>query len=177
MRVCKNCNKKFPYRLMVDGKIRSLTKRKYCLECSPFGNHNTRDVIRLTEPMECVTCKRNLSNRRRRFCQTCIKEKARYKIKKKIYQALKECSCWVCGYDKGESGMYVLHFHHVNPENKTNTITEMLNSCHNFDKIMEEVRKCISICPTCHAEFHFAKSITQEEIEKIYVDKWSIIDK
>lgn len=41
MPICKNCGRKFPARIKIDGKTRLLTKRKYCLVCSPFGEHNT----------------------------------------------------------------------------------------------------------------------------------------
>lgn len=156
--------------------MRNLDSRKYCLDCSPFGLHNTRDVIRLEQPMECVECHKALPNRRRRFCQTCIKKKARYKLKKKIYDYLGEIKCWVCGYDKGETGMYVLAFHHVNSEEKEFEIAQMLSGVQNFNLLLKEIRKCISICPNCHSEFHHAKTIEEETLQKIYLDKWTIIE-
>lgn len=37
MKFCKNCKKQIPYKATVDGIVRRLNKRKYCLECSPWG--------------------------------------------------------------------------------------------------------------------------------------------
>ena len=50
MRICKNCNKSFPFLIVVDGKIRNLGSRSFCLDCSPFGFHNTRPLSGLRNP-------------------------------------------------------------------------------------------------------------------------------
>ena len=44
MPVCKKCNNKFPNRIIVDGHPRILSSRKYCLDCSPYGLHNTKKL-------------------------------------------------------------------------------------------------------------------------------------
>lgn len=41
---CKKCGTYFPLKQLVEGKPRVFTSRKYCLECSPFGQHNTRKL-------------------------------------------------------------------------------------------------------------------------------------
>ena len=46
MPVCQKCQAKFPIWLKVDGKKRNLKNRKFCLNCSPFGLHNTTDLTR-----------------------------------------------------------------------------------------------------------------------------------
>ncbi|MBD3261509.1 MAG: hypothetical protein GF334_07490 [Candidatus Altiarchaeales archaeon] len=40
-KVCSNCGKEFPFRVVIEGKERNLKSRKYCLECSPFNSRNT----------------------------------------------------------------------------------------------------------------------------------------
>ena len=42
MRVCKNCKEEFPFLVVIDGKVRNLGSRSFCLKCSPFGSHNTK---------------------------------------------------------------------------------------------------------------------------------------
>lgn len=44
---CQNelCQKEFPISIIIDGKRRVLNKRKYCLECTPFGSHNTKIFV------------------------------------------------------------------------------------------------------------------------------------
>lgn len=40
--ICHNCISTFKTYIEIDGKLRSLHKRKFCLKCSPFGKHNTK---------------------------------------------------------------------------------------------------------------------------------------
>lgn len=40
-KLCPKCNAEIPKKITIDNKIRNLHKRKYCLDCSPFGTHNT----------------------------------------------------------------------------------------------------------------------------------------
>src|SRR5438876_2281859 len=41
MKTCVACGREFPSKLRINGVMRSLYRRKFCLECSPFGEHNT----------------------------------------------------------------------------------------------------------------------------------------
>lgn len=41
MKICNLCGNYFPSRIEIDGRYVGLYKRKYCLDCSPFGGHNT----------------------------------------------------------------------------------------------------------------------------------------
>lgn len=42
--ICKNCQKTFKIHQIVNGQKKNLNGRRYCLECSPFGQHNTRRI-------------------------------------------------------------------------------------------------------------------------------------
>lgn len=46
MPVCKNCDKEFPNWTTIEGRRKNLSTRKYCLQCSPWGEHNTRKLGR-----------------------------------------------------------------------------------------------------------------------------------
>jgi len=46
MPICAKCNIQFPNAIYVEGKRKTLHKRKYCLECSPAGD--TSNSLRLT---------------------------------------------------------------------------------------------------------------------------------
>lgn len=104
---------------------------------------------------------------RKHHCRTCDRA-----IKKKFYEAHKEqvkqevkqrkqqkstqykewkeqFSCSVCG----EDDECCLDFHHLNPEEKENSISSMIRD-KNWDIIMEEVKKCIVVCKNCHAKIH-----------------------
>lgn len=41
MKTCKKCGNQFPLLVEVDGEVKNLGARKFCLRCSLFGNHNT----------------------------------------------------------------------------------------------------------------------------------------
>ena len=52
-RNCKKCNNLIPYRVVVDGVQRNLKNRKFCLSCSPFGKHNTKDITKTSQKKVC----------------------------------------------------------------------------------------------------------------------------
>ena len=41
---CLKCGDYFKIREVIDGKVRNLSARAYCLKCSPFGARNTRTL-------------------------------------------------------------------------------------------------------------------------------------
>lgn len=44
MKICKKCQAQFKSWAFIEGKKRSLSSRKYCLKCSPFQSHNTKQL-------------------------------------------------------------------------------------------------------------------------------------
>lgn len=62
-----------------------------------------------------------------------------------IYNEVKT-PCVKCG----ETRLYVIEFHHIDPGEKERTISQMRN----MDKVREEVKKCVCLCANCHKEFH-----------------------
>lgn len=75
--------------------------------------------------------------------------------------------CCICGYDKSVSA---LEFHHIIPENKEYGIASN-GTCHNIQKDLNEVKKCILVCANCHREIH-ENAYTQEELfNKQYFDE------
>jgi hypothetical protein len=61
--------------------------------------------------------------------------------------------CSVCGYDKPIPSAY--DFHHLDPIEKDFNISAKSLS---FDRLKEEVDKCVLLCKNCHAEIHFEMS-------------------
>lgn len=69
-------------------------------------------------------------------------------------------SCVVCGYSKS---IRALHFHHLDSSKKDFTISGKSLS---WDKIKNELDKCILVCANCHAEIHdglleFTNTVTE----------------
>src|SRR5437868_4422842 len=89
MPICKKCEKPFPNRIRIDGRERVLCNRKYCLECSPFGLHNTRaleDSERGNEIL-CGCGRRYVYDRRKGHkknkCNSCHANERRFAVKQK----------------------------------------------------------------------------------------------
>ena len=58
--------------------------------------------------------------------------------------------CQVCGYDKC---IEALEFHHLDPTQKDFGISHK-GYTRSWEKVKEEVDKCILLCANCHREFH-----------------------
>lgn len=43
--LCNKCGKEFKTYVRIEGELRNLGKRKFCLDCSPFNKHNTRNLV------------------------------------------------------------------------------------------------------------------------------------
>ena len=58
--------------------------------------------------------------------------------------------CQVCGYDRC---IEALEFHHLDPTQKDFGISHK-GYTRSWEKVREEVDKCILLCANCHREFH-----------------------
>jgi hypothetical protein len=153
MRCCKKCNEPIPNRVWIDGKRKNINRRKYCLKCSPFGEHNTKQLhINKEEDKlcKCSVCGRDYVYSRQKAnsttrCNSCYVKERRRKIKQEAIM-FKGGKCKVCGYDKCYASM---DFHHLDRTKKEFSI-----SGNNMakDKLFKELEKCILVCKNCHGE-------------------------
>ena len=126
-RRCKNCQERIPYKVTIDGKPRNLKNRKFCLNCSPFGRHNTRDLSQ----------KKKKHQKRYSKWQA----KARKTRKKRLVKMLGG-KCTKCGYCQC---LNALTFHHLDPTKKKFTVSSK-NLLKKWNIIVEEVHKCQLLC-------------------------------
>ena len=61
--------------------------------------------------------------------------------------------CQVCGYDRC---IEALEFHHLDPTQKDFGISHR-GYTRSWEKVKEEVDKCILLCANCHREVHAGK--------------------
>lgn len=108
---CRNCGKKFPNKIEIDGQIKRLSGRQFCPECSPFGSNNRRSYIVVTEPGKafCARCQKpknrdEFHNRKGglrplSYCKECQEAVKHLKFEEKIEKAvaLKGGICADCG--------------------------------------------------------------------------------
>lgn len=167
MPTCTKCHIYFPNCLTIEGKKRNLSKRKFCILCSPFGKHNTKDLNKyaldtLPDIKECKRCntqkpKEEFYVRRDRkglstYCIECTKAQTldRQREFKRQCVEYKGNKCEKCGYCKSLSA---LQFHHIDPTKKDFTIANK-NKTKFSDLIKQELDKCLLVCANCHAEIH-----------------------
>jgi hypothetical protein len=155
--LCTKCNGNFPSSITIDGKRRNLSNRKYCLECSPFGEHNTKrlDVDEAKGDREC-TCTvcgklyihRPGSGTGPTICWSCRTKQRRIKLKNQAVE-YKGSRCLLCGYSKC---IDALVFHHIVPEEKEFGIANKY--CLSWESLKKEIDKCALLCANCHSEVH-----------------------
>lgn len=166
MPICKTCRVHFQNRIEIDGIIRNISNRKYCITCSPFGKHNTRR-LHVISPVEmgtkiCPRCsiekdfsnfyKRRNGNDFSSYCKLCTTEETleRMRIFKQRCVDYKGGKCNICGYDKCNSA---LEFHHRDPSTKEFNISHVGITMFS-ETIKHELDKCDIFCSNCHREKH-----------------------
>ena len=160
------CDNEFPFQKIIEGKKRNLNSRKYCLECSPWGQHNTKKLV-ATVPKQvntktCPRCgvekkpeefyKRRSGNGLSPYCKPCTNEQTlerQRKFKKQCVEHLGG-SCEHRGYDRYYG---CLEFHHKDPNEKDFSIAKAKLTSFN-QKVKDELDKCMLLCANCHREEH-----------------------
>jgi transposase len=88
-----------------------------------------------TDHLRCLLCRRErVKDRRRRV--------------KAILVAEAGGACQLCGYDRSPAA---LHFHHVDPEQKSFGLA-LRGVARSLERCRAEARKCVLLCANCHAE-------------------------
>jgi hypothetical protein len=82
-------------------------------------------------------------------CKRCVGEAVTRRHQKVKRILVKEAGgrCAVCGYGRC---LVNLHFHHVNPGEKSFGLTAATGKA--LDTCREEARKCVLVCANCHGE-------------------------
>lgn len=82
MNVCRKCGNVIPNWVEIDGIKRNLKSRKFCLECSSFGTHNTKPIlsIGLKDYGNCLYCGKPLNAYGRKYCNQSCKNEHKYSL-------------------------------------------------------------------------------------------------
>jgi hypothetical protein len=174
-KICKGCGKEFNLHAQIDGKRRNLSARAYCLECSPFNEYRCNGADKtpmINGHRRCARCgktkpisefrprnRKNISRGCCSYCDPCEIKRQKECIQKrnKLRRELKIKAveylggkCQVCGYNRC---MRSLHFHHKDKGQKDFTIGKY-RQAPQWEKIREELDKCVLVCANCHGELH-----------------------
>ena len=163
MPVCAKCQQHFPNWIKIDGSTKNISKRKYCLECSPYGLHNT---IKLEgRKYLCSRCGETDSSKfsKGRFTE-CKKCRSKYNETKLLQNKQKSVEylggkCVCCRYNKYPCS---LDFHHVDPTQKDKNFSTKLHW--SWERLKEELKKCVLLCSNCHRAFH-SGYITEDDFK------------
>lgn len=166
---CKKCNNDFPFRIRINGKVRNLGSRKYCLDCSPFGSGNTKklEVDPMPDKKFCSWCSETKSKSEfyiradrvglSHYCKTCSNiqnrgcQNKRAESRKLKLISLKGGGCQRCEY---KSNSAALTFHHSDPKTKVFGLTIPNLRNRSWKECVNEANKCELLCANCHAEEH-----------------------
>ncbi len=141
---CRKCNNHFPVKKIIDGRQRNLQNRKFCLDCSPFKEHNTNPAIPGVKTRLSVESKQTKKN---------SKSNRAKRIKSELVD-LHGGECIRCGYKKC---IKALQFHHRNPAEKEFEL-DIRSICSRAETvILAEASKCDLLCANCHIEVHDAQ--------------------
>lgn len=168
MKICVKCLNKIPSCVTIDNKIRNLQNRKYCLKCSPFGQHNTKKLDKKKDGFKfctrCETEKKSSEFYKRRsgqdlssYCKVCTNDQVleRQRAFKNKCVQYKGGKCEFCGYSKS---ITALEFHHIDPKQKDFNFSQFrLYGRQKRDVlpvVINELDKCILLCANCHREEH-----------------------
>ena len=106
---------------------------------------------------------------RKKYCQEYhAKHKKSRGLKDAEYRAkinALKTSCRKCG----DSRLYVIDFHHIDPAEKKFNIHRK-TSKRDFSIIEAEARKCICLCRNCHMEFHYFYGMNPENPKQALID-------
>lgn len=155
---CLNCGDLIPPSVVIDGVRRSMDPRKYCLKCSPFGEHNNRQLEKERHDglKTCAgPCGKDKPvtefSKRDGICKKCLALKTRTKRRETKLFAVRYLGgkCIKCGYNKCLAGF---DFHHRKPSEKDFEIGRM--KWRSIEELIAELDKCDLMCRNCHAEEH-----------------------
>jgi 5-methylcytosine-specific restriction endonuclease McrA len=137
VKVCRACGTPIPSTAVIDGIKHVLSSRVFCLDCSPFGAHNTSSR---TIP--------DAERRARRLASyVSYSRRRRLQIKRELIAA-RGGMCEDCGYDRV---IGALEFHHRDPHDKSFALGGFHGG---IDKGRREAAKCVLVCANCHRRRH-----------------------
>ena len=152
MPICKSCTIEFPNRVVVDGVVRILYRRKFCLKCSAFGEHNTSATNSVRYHCACGETDRDkFSPTKTRICRQCHSKYTteRGQVQKQRARDHLGGKCQACGYAKHQ---VALDIHHVDPKRKDPNFGTMRGWL--WRRILKELKHCMLLCKNCHTAHH-----------------------
>ena len=112
----------------------------------------------------CKVCQREYKNTyysRNKASHIVRNNKTRQKLKD-ILEEVKDKGCSMCP----EKFKPCLEFHHLNGEDKLNTVAHLV-SYGSKKALLQEIEKCVLLCANCHRKVHFDESYNKKLLTKL----------
>lgn len=122
----------YKYVIFKDGDITNINVDNLCWSKSKSGTLTDEERKERRRKMSV----KHVSERRRKIKEMSIEYKGG--------------KCIICGYDKCNGA---LEFHHLDPSEKDFNISRK-GITRSWDRVKEELDKCICVCANCHREIH-----------------------
>lgn len=150
--ICKKCKGLFSNTAVVNGVRKNYQRRKYCFICSPTGMHNTRQLEKPVNKLRARHYAKLTVDEKKEYNRGTYKfQRANRHKRKKELVALFGGKCQSCGYNRNYAA---LQFHHTDPEQKLFILGNRNLLGGDWQKIINEAKKCKLLCANCHAEEH-----------------------
>lgn len=130
---------------------------KYCSRCNthkPFDDFGKNKVKKDGLAVYCKPCYRNIANKFHSENPENTRARAaknRVRIKEWFTEYRSGLSCEDCGQNHPAT----LDFHHIDPTEKDDSVTQMVHDCFSIDNIKLEIAKCKVLCSNCHRILHW----------------------
>lgn len=175
MPFCKLCKNDFDRMQVIDGILKDVNSRSYCLSCKPEANKKQLRLLNRINKI-CTICKLDKAivefyKKSNGYQQSECKKCSNIRIRKRRLSNKLKCIAYKggeCNRCKYKKCVAALEFHH--PENKQFEISEGIGK--SFESLKIELDKCELLCSNCHREVEYTsdntgcmKAIKQTKLE------------
>ena len=135
---------------------------KTCTKCGIAKSESEFSINRRAKDGLCSRCKscqqqyereyrknnphKNKEYRNRNALKLAESQREAFKMHQEFLNSIKR-PCVKCG----ESRLYLIQFHHVDPKTKAFEVSNK----HSLKSTLVEIQKCVCLCSNCHDEFHY----------------------
>ena len=131
----------------MEKQICSKCKNEYPFTLDYFGKHKVRGLDTYCKTCRKAITKSNYYANKEKWNATTRRNK---KLQRERINELKDSLlCLKCG----ENRNHLLDFHHIDPNQKDFQISQ--GERYGWEKIKQEIDKCIILCSNCHRDFHY----------------------
>lgn len=134
--------------------MKNVKKCGCCGEVKVFSEFSWKSKAKNLLSSECKLCHRKMRNEH--YIKNTKKEISRAtERKRELSLKLKEYKSNLCCVRCGFNHPATLQFHHTDPTIKDMAVSRIVAVGRSWDRILNEINKCVVLCANCHAIEHW----------------------